>query len=169
MKKIFEALGRTDYSTVISKIKQAKPDVVFNTLNGDSNVAFFKQLKDAGITAEDMPVLSVSIAEEEIRGIGGDVVAGHYTSWNYYQTIDTPENNKWVEQLASENFLPFASLQMSYNRKGKRKLRFRVYEEVLTQLEAMRVQLMEAKVERGKVDQAKRDWIAGISHDLKTL
>ena len=75
---------------------------------------------------------------------------------------------KWIEQLASENFVPFPSYGKSYNRKGKRKLRFRVYEEVLTQLEAMRVQLMEAKVERGKVDQAKRDWIAGISHDLKT-
>ena len=75
---------------------------------------------------------------------------------------------KWIEQLASENFGPFASFRKSYNRKGKRKLRFSLYEEVLTQLEAMRVQLMEAKEERGKVDQAKRDWIAGISHDLKT-
>ena len=95
----YTALGHTDYSTLISKIKAAKPDVIFNTLNGDSNVAFFKQLKDAGITAEDMPVLSVSIAEEEIRGIGGEVLAGHYTSWNYYQTIDTPTNKKWVENF----------------------------------------------------------------------
>jgi len=98
----YTALGHTDYSTLISKIKAADPDVIFNTLNGDSNVAFFKQLKDAGISAEDLPVLSVSIAEEEIRGIGGDVVAGHYTSWNYYQTIDTPENNKWVENFKAK-------------------------------------------------------------------
>lgn len=95
----YTALGHTDYSTLISKIKAAKPDVVFNTLNGDSNVAFFKQLKDAGITAEELPVLSVSVAEEEIRGIGGDVIAGHYTAWNYYQTIDTPENNEWVKKF----------------------------------------------------------------------
>ena len=54
----------------------ANPDVVYNTLNGDSNVAFFKQLKDAGITAANMPTLSVSIAEEEVRGIGADVMAG---------------------------------------------------------------------------------------------
>ena len=98
----YTALGHTDYSTLISKIKAADPDVIFNTLNGDSNVAFFKQLKDAGISAEDLPVLSVSIAEEEIRGIGGDVVAGHYTSWNYYQTIDTPENNEWVANFKAK-------------------------------------------------------------------
>jgi urea transport system substrate-binding protein len=94
----YTPLGHTDYSTLISKIKAAKPEVIFNTLNGDSNVAFFKQLKDAGISSKDIPVLSVSIAEEEIRGIGGDILAGHYTAWNYYQTIDTPENKAFVEK-----------------------------------------------------------------------
>jgi urea transport system substrate-binding protein len=93
----YTPLGHTDYATVINKITSAKPDVVFNTLNGDSNVAFFKQLKDAGITAEKLPTLSVSIAEEEVRGIGPDIMAGHWASWNYYQTTDTPENKKFVE------------------------------------------------------------------------
>ena len=93
----YTPLGHTDYSTVISKIKVAKPDVVFNTLNGDSNVAFFKQLKDAGISASDLTTLSVSVAEEEIRGIGTDVLAGHLAAWNYYQTTDTPENTTFVE------------------------------------------------------------------------
>ncbi|WP_132002064.1 urea ABC transporter substrate-binding protein [Mesobacillus foraminis] len=93
----YTPMGHTDYNTVISKIKSSKPDVIFNTLNGDSNVAFFKQLKDAGITAEDIPVLSVSVAEEEIRGIGTDVLEGHYAAWNYYQTTDTPENKSFVD------------------------------------------------------------------------
>lgn len=93
----YTPMGHTDYNTIISKIKAAKPDVIFNTLNGDSNVAFFKQLKDAGITAKDLPVLSVSVAEEEIRGIGADVMNGHYAAWNYYQTTDTPENKTFVE------------------------------------------------------------------------
>jgi len=93
----YTPLGHTDYSTVISKIQEAKPDIVFNTLNGDSNVAFFKQLKDAGISASDLTTLSVSVAEEEIRGIGTDVLAGHLAAWNYYQTTDTPENTKFVE------------------------------------------------------------------------
>ncbi|MGQ7890156.1 urea ABC transporter substrate-binding protein [Paenibacillus sp. WC2504] len=93
----YTPLGHTDYNTIISKIKKEKPDVVFNTLNGDSNVAFFKQLKDAGITAKDLTTMSVSIAEEEVRGIGASVLDGHYTAWNYYQSTDTPENKKFVE------------------------------------------------------------------------
>ena len=92
----YTPLGHTDYNAII-KIKKEKPDVVFNTLNGDSNVAFFKQLKDAGITANDLTTLSVSIAEEEIRGIGASVLEGHYAAWNYFQTTDTPENKKFVE------------------------------------------------------------------------
>ena len=89
-------LGGTEFSTIISKIQEAKPDAIFNTLNGDSNVAFFKQFKDAGFTANKLPVLSVSIAEEEVRGIGADYLAGHLVSWNYYQTTKTPENEKFV-------------------------------------------------------------------------
>ncbi|MGK4003256.1 urea ABC transporter substrate-binding protein [Sorangium sp. So ce1036] len=90
-------LGGTEVSTIISKISAAKPDAVFNTLNGDSNVAFFKQLKDAGLTPDKLPVLSVSVAEEEVRGIGADNIAGHLVSWNYYQTTDTPENKRFVD------------------------------------------------------------------------
>ncbi|WNQ09522.1 urea ABC transporter substrate-binding protein [Paenibacillus aurantius] len=93
----YTPLGHTDYNTIISKIKKDKPDVIFNTLNGDSNVAFFKQLKDAGISSKDLTTLSVSIAEEEIRGIGASVLEGHYAAWNYFQTTDTPENKKFVE------------------------------------------------------------------------
>jgi urea transport system substrate-binding protein len=92
----YTPLGHVDYSTVISKIRAAKPQAVFNTLNGDSNVAFFKQLKDAGITAKQIPVLSVSIAEEEIRGIGADNLTGHLAAWNYFQTTDTPQNKTFV-------------------------------------------------------------------------
>jgi urea transport system substrate-binding protein len=89
-------LGGTEFSTIISKIQSAQPDAIFNTLNGDSNVAFFKQFKDAGFTPESLPVLSVSVAEEEVRGIGAQYLAGHLVSWNYYQTTDTPENKKFV-------------------------------------------------------------------------
>ncbi|MBW7881411.1 MAG: urea ABC transporter substrate-binding protein [Caldilineaceae bacterium] len=89
-------LGGTEFSTIISKIQEAQPDAIFNTLNGDSNVAFFKQFKDAGFTAESLPVMSVSVAEEEVRGIGPENIAGHYTAWNYYQTTDTPENMSFV-------------------------------------------------------------------------
>lgn len=94
----YTPLGHTDYNTIIAKIKEDKPQVIFNTLNGDSNVAFFKQLKDAGITSKDLTVLSVSIAEEEIRGIGAENLQGYLASWNYYQTTDTPENKEFVKK-----------------------------------------------------------------------
>jgi urea transport system substrate-binding protein len=92
----YTPLGHTDYTTVVTKILAAKPDVVFNTLNGDSNVAFFKQLKDAGNTIDKIQTLSVSVAEEETRGIGPENMLGHLVAWNYYQTTDTPENKKFV-------------------------------------------------------------------------
>ncbi|MBX6773207.1 MAG: transporter substrate-binding protein, partial [Chloroflexi bacterium] len=92
----YTPLGHTDYTATISKIKAANPDVVFNTLNGDSNVAFFKQLADAGITAEQLPTLSVSIAEVEVKGIGAKNMVGHLTAWNYFQSLDTPANAAFV-------------------------------------------------------------------------
>ena len=98
----YTPLGHTEYSTVITKIKVAEPDVVFNTLNGDSNVAFFKQLKDAGITPEELPTVSVSVAEEEITGIGAENIAGHLVAWNYFQTTQTPENDKFVAAFKSK-------------------------------------------------------------------
>ena len=92
----YTPLGNTDYSAVVSKIKAAKPDVVYNTLNGDSNVAFFKQLKGAGITPQQIPVLSVSIAEQEVAGIGIQNIVGQLVAWNYYETTNTPENARFV-------------------------------------------------------------------------
>ena len=98
----YTPMGHTDYSTIINKIKETKPDIVFNTLNGDSNVAFFKQLKDAGISSKDLTTCSVSVAEEEVRGIGADNMAGHLVSWNYYQTTDTPENALFVKNYKAK-------------------------------------------------------------------
>jgi urea transport system substrate-binding protein len=92
----YTPLGHTDYSTVISKIRSANPEVIYNTLNGDSNVAFFKQFKDAGFTPASLTTLSVSVAEEEVRGIGADVMAGHLVAWNYYQTTPGATNAKFV-------------------------------------------------------------------------
>lgn len=92
----YTPLGHTEYGTLITKLQEARPDAVFNTLNGDSNVAFFKQLKGAGVSAREMPVMSVSVAEEEVRGIGPENVAGHPVAWNYYQTTDTPANRRFV-------------------------------------------------------------------------
>ena len=93
----YTPLGSTDFSTIVNKVRSADADAVFNTLNGDSNVAFFREYKNVGLTPEEMPVVSVSIAEEEVGGIGVQNIEGQLTAWDYYQTIDTPENNEFVK------------------------------------------------------------------------
>lgn len=95
----YTPLGHMEYSTVVNKIRAARPDVVFSTINGDSNVAFYKQLRNAGITAKDIGVMAVSVAEDELRGIGGSVAEGHYAAWNYFQSVNTPENKVFVEKF----------------------------------------------------------------------
>lgn len=95
----YTPLGHVEYATVIEKIKNSGADAVINTLNGDSNVAFFKQLKGAGLTPDTLPVMSSSIAEEEIKGIGPQNVAGHYAAWNYFMSMDTPANKSFVERF----------------------------------------------------------------------
>ncbi len=97
-------LGNTEVTPIIAKIKQALPDggVIFNSLNGDSNVAFFKQLQGAGMGPDKYPVMSVSIAEEEVKQIGTEFLKGHYAAWNYFQSVDSPENKKWVADFKAK-------------------------------------------------------------------
>lgn len=90
-------LGDQGVSTLVNKVVDAKPDAVFNTLNGDTNVAFFKEWKTKGISPQTLPIISVSVAEEEVRGIGPDYLAGQLVAWNYYQTTDTAENAAFVK------------------------------------------------------------------------
>ena len=92
----YQPLGGTDFSGVIAKIRSAKPDVIFNTLNGDSNVAFFKQMAAAGMTPSKLPVMSFSIGEQEAKAMGPSLVEGSYAGWNYFQTVASPENAKFV-------------------------------------------------------------------------
>jgi urea transport system substrate-binding protein len=93
----YSPLGNTDYATTINKIKAANPDAVFQTINGDSNVAFWKQFKDSGLDAKKLPVVSVSTAEDEVRGVGIDNIVGQYVAWNYYQTTPGATNAKFVK------------------------------------------------------------------------
>lgn len=92
-------LGGTEVTPIISKIKAAMPDggVIYNSLNGDSNVAFFKQLQGAGLGPDKYPSMSVSIAEEEVKAIGVEYLKGHFAAWNYFQTVNTPASQKFVE------------------------------------------------------------------------
>ncbi|WP_298398391.1 urea ABC transporter substrate-binding protein [Sphingobium sp.] len=89
-------LGGTDFSGVIAKIAQAKPAMIINTLNGDSNVAFFKQLQAAGISTKTMPVMSFSIGEQEAKAMGATLVEGSYAAWNYFQSLPGDANAKFI-------------------------------------------------------------------------
>jgi urea transport system substrate-binding protein len=93
----YTPLGSTDFSTIVNKVRDSNAGAVFNTLNGDSNVAFFKEYTNAGLTPAKMPVVSVSIAEEEVTGIGAKNIEGQLTAWNYYQTVDNPVNTAFVK------------------------------------------------------------------------
>lgn len=97
-------LGNTEVTPIISKIKQALPEggIIYNSLNGDSNVAFFKQLQGAGMGPDKYPSMSVSIAEEEVQAIGVEFLKGHFAAWNYFQTVDTPESKKFVEAFKAK-------------------------------------------------------------------
>ncbi|MCA9839916.1 MAG: urea ABC transporter substrate-binding protein [Trueperaceae bacterium] len=90
-------LGDTNFSSVINKVRAAEPELIFNTLNGDSNVAFFKQMEAAGYDSESLPIMSFSIAEQEAMAMGVELVAGNYAAWNYFQSLDNPANAAFVE------------------------------------------------------------------------
>lgn len=95
-------LGGTDFSAVIAKIRAAKPDIIFNTLNGDSNVSFFKQMAASGLSPEDLPVMSFSIAEQEARAMGASLVEGSYATWNYFETLPGDANNAFIDAYRAE-------------------------------------------------------------------
>ena len=89
-------MGGTDFSSIIAKIKLFKPNVILNTLNGDSNVAFFEALDKAGINSSVIPVMSFSITEQEVAKMNVEKLAGNFVSWNYYETTQGPKNEKFV-------------------------------------------------------------------------
>lgn len=95
--EVYLPLGSREVDEAIAHILAVKPDAILNTLNGDTNVAFFLRLREAGLKPEDLPVMSVSVAEEEVRAIGPSNIAGHLVVWNYFQTVDTAENRKFVK------------------------------------------------------------------------
>ncbi|MEH2056561.1 MAG: urea ABC transporter substrate-binding protein [Nostoc sp.] len=97
-------LGSNDVQSAIAKIKQALPNggVIYNTLNGDTNIAFFRELQASGLHPDKYPSMSVSIAEEEVKAIGIDYLLGHYAAWNYFQTVKTPASEKFVQAFKAK-------------------------------------------------------------------
>jgi urea transport system substrate-binding protein len=106
----YTPFGFTDYQTIVAEVKRfaaGKRTAVISTINGDSNVPFYKELANQGVKAEDIPVVAFSVGEEELRGIDTAPLVGHLAAWNYFMSIDTPENkafiSHWKAYVAKHN------------------------------------------------------------------
>ncbi len=97
----YTPFGHSDYQTIIAKIKkfagEGKKTAVVSTINGDSNVPFYKELGNAGLKATDVPVVAFSVGEEELRGVDTKPLVGHLAAWNYFESIKNPENAKFIK------------------------------------------------------------------------
>lgn len=101
IEEIYTPFGYSDYQTIVGNIKKFSADgktAVISTINGDSNVPFYKELANHGIKATDVPVIAFSVGEEELRGIDTKPLVGNLAAWNYFQSVDNPTNKKFVEQ-----------------------------------------------------------------------
>ena len=112
----YTPFGHSDYQTIIAKIKkfasEGKKTAVVSTINGDSNVPFYKELGNAGLKATDVPVVAFSVGEEELRGVDTKPLVGHLAAWNYFQSLKNPENTKFIKMYkdwAAKQKLPNAS------------------------------------------------------------
>lgn len=96
----YTPFGHADYQTIVGKIKEfgkAGDAAVLSTINGDSNVPFYKEFANQGLTADKVPIMAFSVAEDELRSMETEALVGHLAAWNYYQSIDTPENKAFVD------------------------------------------------------------------------
>ncbi len=91
------ALGDTQFGSVINKIKLRKPDIIYAAIVGGSNVAWFKQLNAAGLNSKKQTMLTISVTEDEVLGIGGENLAGFYSAMKYFQSQTNPENVAFVK------------------------------------------------------------------------
>ena len=98
----YTPFGQTDWQTIVSDIKRfgsaGKKTAVVSTINGDANVPFYKELGNQGISATDIPVVAFSVGEEELAGMDTKPLVGNLAAWNYFESIDTPENKAFIER-----------------------------------------------------------------------
>src|SRR5512132_902856 len=100
----YTPFGHSDYQTIIAKIKKfaaGGKTAVVSTINGDSNVPFYKELGNAGLKAKDVPVVAFSVGEEELRGVDTKPLVGHLAAWNYFMSIKNPTNTEFEKKWAT--------------------------------------------------------------------
>jgi urea transport system substrate-binding protein len=92
----------SDWQTIVAEVKefasQGKQTAIVSTINGDANVPFYKELANQGIDAADLPVVAFSVGEEELSGIDTSNLVGHLAAWNYFMSVDTPENQAFIDK-----------------------------------------------------------------------
>ena len=97
----YTPFGHSDYQTIVADVKkfsQGGKTAVVSTINGDSNVPFYKELGNAGLKAKDVPVVAFSVGEEELRGVDTKPLVGHLAAWNYFQSIKSPANTEFIKK-----------------------------------------------------------------------
>jgi urea transport system substrate-binding protein len=108
----YTPFGHSDYQTIVADVKKfaaGKRTAVVSTINGDSNVPFYKELGNQGIKATDIPVVAFSVGEEELRGIDTKPLVGQLAAWNYFESIDNPTNKAFIDEwmaYVKKNNLP---------------------------------------------------------------
>src|SRR5512132_2141248 len=108
----YTPFNHQDYQTIVGKIKRFSTggsSAVLSTINGDSNVPFYKEFANQGLRSEQCPIMAFSVAEDELRGMDTSALVGHLAAWNYYQSVDTPQNKKFVADFKAyckKNGLP---------------------------------------------------------------
>jgi len=103
IEEVYTPFGHSDYQTIVANIKrfaQGGKTAVVSTINGDSNVPFYKELGNQGLKAADVPVVAFSVGEEELRGIDTKPLVGHLAAWNYFMSVRNPTNDKFKKQWA---------------------------------------------------------------------
>ncbi|MEM1110286.1 MAG: urea ABC transporter substrate-binding protein [Pseudomonadota bacterium] len=97
----YTPFGHSDWQTIVADIKSfgsaGKRTAVVSTINGDANVPFYKELANQGVSAEDIPVVAFSVGEEELSGLDTGPLVGHLAAWNYFMSVDTPENDSFID------------------------------------------------------------------------
>ncbi|WP_262027823.1 urea ABC transporter substrate-binding protein [Microvirga sp. Mcv34] len=98
----YTPFGHSDWQTIVADIKKfgsaGKKTAVVSTINGDANVPFYKELANQGVKATDIPVVAFSVGEEELAGIDTKPLVGHLAAWNYFQSVDTPDNKAFIDK-----------------------------------------------------------------------
>lgn len=118
----YTPFSHSDWQSIVAEIRRfgstGRPTAVISTINGDANVPFYRELSNQGVSSFDIPVMAFSVGEEELSGIDTRPLVGHLAAWNYFQSIDTPENaafiQRWHDFIGDSNRVTNDPMEATY-------------------------------------------------------